>query len=162
METEQQAAAINCEGTITSKEDVWWDFKSVIYYELLPSGRTIDSTVYCSQLTKLDQAIRTKRPELVNRKGVVFHHDNAKSHTLLVIRNKLLRLGWDVLPYLAYLADLASSNYHLFISLQNSLNGKTFNNEKADKPQMFYERGIMKLVGRWQKVIDKNGQYIIH
>lgn len=42
---------------------VWWDFKSVIYYELLPSCKTIDSTVYFSQLTELDQVIRTKRRE---------------------------------------------------------------------------------------------------
>lgn len=150
---------------------VWWDYKGVIYYELLPSGKTIDSTVYCSQLTKLDQAIRTKRPELANRKGVVFHHDNARPHTSLTTRNKLLSLGWDVLPHPAYSPDLTPSDYHLFRSLQNSMNGKTFDNEKTvkkhldwffhDKPQMFYERGIMKLVERWQEVINKNGQYII-
>lgn len=150
---------------------VWWDFKGVIYYELLPSGKTIDSTVYCSQLTKLNQAIRTKRPELANRKGVVFHHDNARPHTSLTTRNKLLRLGWDVLPHPPYSPDLAPSDYHLFRSLQNSMNGKTFKDEEAvknhldwffaDKPQTFYERGIMKLVERWQEVIDKDGQYII-
>jgi len=138
---------------------VWWDFKGVIYYELLLLGKTIDSTVYCSQLTKLDQAIRSKRPELANRKGVVFHHDNARPHTSLITRNKLISLGWDVLPHPAYSPDLAPSDYHLFRSLQNSMNRKSFNNEEtvkkhlnwffADKPQMFYERGIMKLVERW-------------
>lgn len=147
---------------------VWWDYKGVIHYELLPSGKTIDSTVYCSQLTKLDQAIRTKRPELANRKDVVFHH--AKPHTSLTIRNKLLSLGWDVLPHPAYSPDLAPSDYHLFRPLQNSMNGKTFDNVKivkkhldwffADRTPMFYERGIMKLVERWQEVINKNGQYI--
>jgi len=150
---------------------VWWDYKGVIHYELLPSGKTIDSTVYCSQLTKLDQAIHKKRPELANRKGVVFHHDNARPHTSLTTRNKLLTLGWNVLPHPAYSPDLAPSDYYLFRSLQNSMNGKTFNNEEtvkehldwffADKPQTFYERGIMKLVERWQEVINKNSQYII-
>ena len=33
-----------------------------------------------------------------NRKGVVFHHDNASPHTCLVIQ-KLLELGWDVLSH---------------------------------------------------------------
>lgn len=150
---------------------VWWDYKGIIYYELLPSDRTIDSTVYCSQLTKLNQAIRSKRPELANRKGVVFHHDNARPHTSLTTRNKLLRLGWDVLPHPPYSPDLAPSDYHLFRSLQNSLNGKNFANNEAvktqldqffaGKPQTFYECGIMKLVKRWQEVIEKNGQYII-
>ena len=51
------------------------------------------------------------------------------------------------------------------------MNGKTFNDDEAvkshlvqvfdDKDQKFYERGIMKLPERWQKVIEKNGKYII-
>jgi len=97
---------------------IWWDYRGVIYHELLLSGKTIDSTVYCSQLTKLDQAIRKKRPELVNRKGVVFHHDNARPHTSLTTRNKLLTLGWDVLPHPTYSPDLAPSDYYLFRSFR--------------------------------------------
>ncbi|XP_018346915.1 PREDICTED: histone-lysine N-methyltransferase SETMAR-like [Trachymyrmex septentrionalis] len=31
----------------------------------------------------------------------------------------------------------------------------------ASKPQTFYESGIMKLLERWQEVINKNGEYII-
>lgn len=110
-------------------------------------------------------------PELVNQKSVIFHHNNARPHTSLMTRNKLLSLGWDVLPHPAYSPDLDPSDYHLFRSLQNSMRGKIFQNEKivkqhldwffADKPQTFYERGIMKLVERRQKVIDCNDQYIV-
>jgi len=87
---------------------VWWNYKDikVLYYELLPSGRTIDSNVYCSQLSKLNEAMRSKRPELANRKGVVFHRDKARPHTLLITQNKLLNLGWDVLPYPPYSPNL--------------------------------------------------------
>lgn len=150
---------------------VWWDYKGVVHYEVLPSGRTIDSTLYCSQLTRLAREISIKRPELANRKGVVFHHDNAKPHTSLTTRSKLLRLDWDVLPHPPYSPDLAPSDYHLFRSLQNSLKGKTFVNEEVvkrhldqfftSKPQEFDKRGIMKLVERWQEVINNKGQYII-
>lgn len=55
----------------------------------------------------------------------------------------------------AYSPDIAPSDYHLFRSLQNFLNGKNFNNDDdvksylvqffADKNQQFYERGIMML-----------------
>ena len=70
-----------------------------------------------------------------------------------------------------YSPDLAPSDYYLFRSLQNSLNGKTFNDNEAvkshlvqffaDKDRNFYERGIIKLPERLQKVIKQNGKYII-
>lgn len=77
---------------------IWWDYKGVIFYELLRQGTTINSDVYCNQLSKLKRALTEKRPELINRKGVIFHHDNARPHTSLQTRNKLMRLGWEVLP----------------------------------------------------------------
>ena len=59
---------------------IWWDFKGVMYFELLPRNQTINLDVYYQQLMKLEEAIKEKRPELVNRKGIVFHHDNARPH----------------------------------------------------------------------------------
>ncbi|XP_020298171.1 histone-lysine N-methyltransferase SETMAR-like, partial [Pseudomyrmex gracilis] len=43
---------------------VWWDWKGIVHYELLPSGQTIDSNLYCQQLERLRQAIEKTRPEL--------------------------------------------------------------------------------------------------
>ncbi|XP_047344507.1 histone-lysine N-methyltransferase SETMAR-like [Vespa velutina] len=45
-----------------------------------------------SKLDKLNDALQQKRPELINRKGVVFHQDSARPHTSLVSRQKLLQL----------------------------------------------------------------------
>ena len=69
-----------------------------------------------------------------------------------------------------YRPDLAPSDYYLFRSFQNFLNGKTFSDNEAvkshlvqffaDKDQKFYERGIMKLPEIWQKVIEQNGKYM--
>jgi len=103
---------------------VWWDWKGVLHYELLQPNQTINSAKYCSQLDDLKAAIAEKRPELHNRRGVVFHHDNARPHTSSATRDKLLQFGWDVLPHPAYSPDLAPSDYHLFLSLKNSLAGK--------------------------------------
>ena len=109
---------------------VRWDWKGIVFFELLPNNQTINTGVYCRQLDKLDAAIKQKRPELVNRKGVVFYHDNERPHTSLVTRQKFLQLGWHVLPDPP---DLAPSDYHLIRSLQNSLNGINFHSVEGIK-----------------------------
>ena len=86
---------------------VWWDFKSIVYFELLPRNQTINSNVHCRQLMKLDKEFKEKRPELATRKGVIFHQDNSRPHTSLVTRKKLLELGWEVMPHPPYSPDLA-------------------------------------------------------
>jgi len=68
--------------------------------------------------------IKEKRPKLINRKGIVFHYDNARPHTSLMTRQKLRKLGWEVLMHSPYSLDLAPSDYHLFRYLQNSLDEK--------------------------------------
>ena len=77
----------------------------------------------------------------------------------------------EVMLHLPYSPGLVPLDYYLFRSLQNSLNGKTFNDDEAvkshliqfiaDKDQKFYEREITKLPKRWQKIIEQNGKYII-
>lgn len=84
-------------------------------------------------LDRLKAAIDEKCPKLANRKDVIFHQDNARPHVFLQTRQKLVQLGWDVLPHLPYSHDLAPSDYHLFRSLQNSLNRKNFNSLEVCK-----------------------------
>ena len=72
---------------------VWWGWKGVVFCELLPRNQTINLDFYCRQLNKLNAVVKEKRPELVNCKGVIFHHDNATPDKSLATRQKLLRLG---------------------------------------------------------------------
>ena len=76
---------------------VWWDFKGIIFFELLSANTTINSEVCSHQLDKLNDSLKQKTPELFHRKGIVFHQDNARPHTSFVTPQKLLQLGWDVL-----------------------------------------------------------------
>jgi len=69
----------------------------ILYYELLPNNETINSEKYCFQLDEL-KTIEQKCPEIANRKGVVFHQDNARPHMSLITRQKLLEFSWDVFP----------------------------------------------------------------
>ena len=43
------------------KLSVWWDFKWIVYIELLPANTTINSEVYCNQLDKLSDALKETR-----------------------------------------------------------------------------------------------------
>ena len=134
---------------------ILWGWKGVLCYELLPENQTINSNEYCSQLDQVKAALDEKRQELVNRKCIIFHQDNARPHVSLMTRQKLLQLGWEVLIHPPYSPAIAPSDFHLFRSLQNSLNGKTFNSledckrhvEKyfVQKDKKFWEDGIMKL-----------------
>jgi histone-lysine N-methyltransferase SETMAR len=47
-------------------------------YKLLRPNKTINSEVYYQQLDWVNECFKEKRPHLVNRKGVVFHQDNAR------------------------------------------------------------------------------------
>ncbi|GFW91545.1 histone-lysine N-methyltransferase SETMAR [Trichonephila clavipes] len=68
---------------------IWWDWKGIIYYDLLQYGQTLNSNIYCQKLDRLKLAIDQKQPELANRRGVAFHQDNARPHTSVVTRQKL-------------------------------------------------------------------------
>ena len=84
----------------------------------------------------LDKEIMEKRQKLATRKGNIFHQDNARPHTSWVTRQKLLDMGWEVMPHPPYSPDLAPFDYHLFRSLQNHLNGKTFDSNEAVKNEL--------------------------
>ncbi|EZA55050.1 Histone-lysine N-methyltransferase SETMAR [Ooceraea biroi] len=135
--------------------------------------RELTEILKISKTTIHDHVVKLgyeKRPELANRKDVVFHQDNARPHVSLTTRQKLLEFGWDVLPHPPYSPDIAPSDFHLFRSVQNSLSGKNFNSlidiknhlEEffAEKPKKFWENGIFQLRERWTKVVKQNGAYI--
>ena len=125
---------------------VWWDWNWIVYFELLPENTKINSEVYCNQLDKSSDALKEKWPELVNRQGVVFRQNNARSHTSLVTRQKLLQLEWDVLPHPPYSLDLAPSDYYLFRSLQTR--------QKPLEP--IFCQQASKIVWAWNQSLARN------
>ena len=94
---------------------IWWDWKGILYHEILWENQTINSSKYCSQLDQLKAAFNKKRQELVKRKCIIFHEDNARLHVSLMTRQKLWQLGWEVLIHLLYSPDIAPSDFHLFL-----------------------------------------------
>ena len=150
---------------------VWWDIRGVIFFELLPRNETINADKYCEQLLRLRSALAEKRPALLNRRRIIFHHDNARPHTAQKTKKLPQDLSWEVLDHPPYSPDIAPSDFHLFRGLQNYLNGKSFRTEAEVKVHLeeyffrlknetFYRRGIEKLPGRWKEIIDNGGAYI--
>jgi len=147
---------------------VWWDIHGIVYWELLDDKRTINAELYSQQLEKLRQNIRSS---LLSRKGVILQHDNARPHTARLTREKIQKLGWEVLPHPPYSPDISPSDYYLFRSLQHYLDGKEFQNKETiktevsafldSKTQEFYRKGIEALAQRWAQVVQSDGEYII-
>ena len=143
---------------------ILWDQKGVLYYELLKPGETINRERHRTQLIRLKRAIAEKRPEYATR-----HHDNARTHVAISVKNYLENSGWEVLPHPPYSPDLAPSDYHLFRSIQNALTEIRFTSEQGIKNWLdsflvaklaqFFWDGIQKLPERSVKVIASDGQY---
>ncbi|GFU63328.1 histone-lysine N-methyltransferase SETMAR [Trichonephila clavipes] len=140
--------------------------RQVVHYELLPTDQTVTADLNSQQLERVQQALHQKEPELVNRKGVLLLHDNARPHVARVARKTIQQLDWETLCHHPYSPDLASSEYHLFHSLDNHFRGKSFTNEAdvcqaltdffASHTPEFYRKGIEQLETCWHKVLDKN------
>ncbi|GFX56114.1 transposase [Trichonephila clavipes] len=122
--------------------------------EIASQGQTLNSDIYCKQLDRLKVVTDLKRPELVNKRVVVFHQDNARPHTSVVTRQKLWKLDWKVLMRPPYSPDLAPNDYHLLLALQNFQRDKKLGSIEdyenrileffANKVQYIYEGGNMK------------------
>ncbi|XP_078051716.1 histone-lysine N-methyltransferase SETMAR-like [Augochlora pura] len=135
----------------------------------LPYGQTLNSDLYCRQLDRLKLGIDQKRPELTNRRGVVCHQDNARPHTSIITRQKIQELNVSMHP--PYRPDLAPSDYHVSLALQNFLNDKKLALRKdcesglqkffANRGQDIYEIGIMKVPLKWQQITEEDGAYLI-
>lgn len=149
---------------------IWWDMKGVLYYEMLKPGETVTAERYSNQLIQLKEKIEELRPQKGHSaKKIILLHDNARPHVAKATKNKILELGWEVLPHPAYSPDLAPSDFHLFRSLQHTLAGQRFKEESEvrkcidgfieSKEVKFFSDGIRKLPERWQKVIDADGNY---
>jgi len=81
--------------------------------------------------------------------------DNARPHVNLATKQKLKDFGLEIMQHPSYLPDIAPSDLHMLRSLQNHLDLQRFNSTNEikkvlnkffeEKPQSFYERGIVAL-----------------
>ncbi|XP_020141355.2 histone-lysine N-methyltransferase SETMAR-like [Microcebus murinus] len=148
---------------------VWWSAAGLIHYSFLNPDEAITSEKYVQQIDEMHQKLQRLQPVLVNRKGPILLHDNARPHVAQPTLQKLNELGYEVLPHPPYSPDLSPTDYHFFKHLDNFLQGKHFHSQQdaenafqefvKSQSTDFYAMGINKLISHWQKCVDCNGSY---
>jgi len=96
-------------------------------------------------------------------------HDNARPHTARATIDALETLKFEVLSHAPYSPDLAPSDFHFFPHLKRDLKGTRFTSDDEVKQavtswikqrtELFID-GMRKLVLRWEKCIERQGDYV--
>ncbi|VDM85396.1 unnamed protein product, partial [Strongylus vulgaris] len=113
---------------------VWWNSTGVLHHEFMKTGESINTDTYCHQIDKMHQKLVRANPAVVNRKGPILLHDNARPHVSRKTLQKLNDLGYEILPHPAYSPDLSPTDYHIFKHLNNFIKGRVFKNQTLKLP----------------------------
>ncbi|KAJ4445240.1 hypothetical protein ANN_07041 [Periplaneta americana] len=149
---------------------VFWDRKGILLIDFLPRGEIVNADRYCETLRKLRRAIQNKRRGMLTA-VVVLLHDNARPHTARRTAAVLTEFGWALFHHPPYSPDLAPSDFHVFLHLKKFLSsGERFGNDEELKTSVtrwfhsqaaqFYDRGIQKLIPRYDKCLNSDGGYV--
>ena len=101
--------------------------------------------------------------------GVLLHH-NAPAHTSAVATAATRDCSFELLNHPPYSPDLAPSDFHVFLSLKDSLHGQTsesdetviqaINDQSEQLDEKFFIDGVKSLGRRWEKCIVLEGDYV--
>ena len=131
--------------------------------EFLEAGNTVISARYIETIKNLRRRVcRVTR----STSPILLLHDNARPHTACATIDALEMLKFEVLSHLPYSPDLAPSDFHFFPHLK----GTHFTSDdkvkqavtswiKQRTPEFFID-GRRKLVLRWEKCIEQQGNYV--
>ena len=148
---------------------VFFDYRGVVHFEYLPTGQTVNSQYYLGVMRRLRDAVRRKRPELWADNSWLLHHDNAPSHTSLVVRDHFAKNSTHIIPQPPYSPDLAPSDFWLFSKLKRPLRGHRFETIEEIKekttselraiPTDDYAACFENWKKRWHSCIATGGDY---
>ena len=107
---------------------VWWSTAGLIDYNFFKEAEMIHQGDIVPNFHHMFKKLKIQHLALVNRKSVIFLHDDARPHVSKVTLQKLYSLNIEVLPHLPYSSDLSTTNYHFFKHIDKFLQDKVFNN----------------------------------
>ena len=147
----------------------FFDSKDIIHKEFVPTGQTITGAYYLEVLKRLMGRIHRIRPEYRDPEDWSLLHDNAPSHTSLIVCQFLARNRVSVLNHPPYSPDLAPCDFSLFPKLKLKLKGRFFDDiptiQSASTqalqaiPQTELKHAFESLLNRCNKCIEARGEY---
>ncbi|XP_032690622.1 uncharacterized protein LOC116853602 [Odontomachus brunneus] len=97
------------------------------------------------------------------------HHDNAPTHTSLLVREFLARNNTVMMPQSPYSPNMGPCDFFLFPKLKRTMKGQCFANIKEikteslkelnAKPKIAFQKYFENWKKRWHKCIISNGEY---
>ena len=146
---------------------LFWDSQRVYMTEVLEAGNTVNSARYIETIKNLRPMVcRVRR----STSPILLLRDNARPHTARATIDALKTLKFEVLSHSPYSPDLVPSDFHFFPHLKKDLKGTRFTLDdevkqavtswiKQRTPEFFID-GMRKLVLRWEKCIERQGDYV--
>jgi len=103
-------------------------------------------------------------------KGVVLLHDKARLHTTARTNALMNLFNWEIFDHPPYSLDLPPSGYYLFTKMKVWLATRRFhtneelmdgvNNWLHNLAALFFDEGLQKLVSRYNKCLNVDGNYV--
>ena len=134
--------------------------------EFLEAGKTVNSAWYIETIKNLRRRVCRVRG---STSQILLLHDDARPHTACTTIDALETLKFEVLSHPPYSPDLAPSDFHFCPHLKRDLKRTHFTSDdevkqavtsiKRRTPEFFID-GMRKLVLRWGKCIEQQGDYV--
>ncbi|GBL62566.1 Histone-lysine N-methyltransferase SETMAR [Araneus ventricosus] len=110
---------------------VWYSSAGLIHLSFLNSGKTIAAYKYYKEIEEVIRKLQHMRPGLVNRKGPIPLHSNARPLVAQMKLQRLNKLGCKILPHSPYSPDLSPTEYHFFKHIYHFMKETIFSNQRA-------------------------------
>jgi hypothetical protein len=100
---------------------LFFDTEGIVHKEFVPPGQTVNGNFYCDVLRRLREIVLCKRPVKWRNNSWALHHDNAPSHTSLLVLQFFTSTKKTVIPHPPYSPDLAPCDFFLFPKIKLKL-----------------------------------------
>jgi hypothetical protein len=95
--------------------DYIFDKQGVIHKEFVPEGQTVSSAFWVEVIGRLLKRVSRVRPQFRSEGGWFLLHDNAPSHSALVVTIFLAKHGVVAISHPPYSPDLAPADFFSFL-----------------------------------------------